>query len=195
MPQVISQQTGTRPHVAGATGARKEIFVRFDRCVGCKSCELACAVEHSKTKTLFGAIGEHPTPKSRLWVEYLQAQQVQPPHTQAEHKVPVVCRHCEDAPCMYACIGGAISRDAEGVVRTDADKCIGCWTCVMVCPYGVIGRHLELGKSYRCDRCPDREAPACVSACQTGALVYRTVEAFSADARQQAAAAILGDRG
>lgn len=168
------------------TGARKEIFVRFERCVGCHSCELACAVEHSKSKSLFGAIGEHPAPKNRLWVEYLQPQ----------HKVPVVCRHCEDAPCMYACISGAISRDAEGVVVTDTDKCIGCWTCVMVCPYGVIGRHLELGKSYRCDRCGDRESPACVSACQTGALVYRTVEGFSAETRRSAAAALLtGERG
>ena len=47
-----------------------------------------------------------------------------------------------------------------GMVITDTDKCIGCWTCVMVCPYGVIGRHLEEHKAYRCDRCPDREIPA-----------------------------------
>ena len=64
---------------------------------------------------------------------------------------------------MHACIVGAISTDDEGVVLTDPDRCIGCWTCVMVCPYGVIGRHAEEKKAYRCDLCPDLETPACVS--------------------------------
>ena len=97
----------------------KEIFVKTDRCVGCLSCKIACAVEHSKSKTLFGAISEHPVPKSRVYVQWVEP----------DGKVPLVCRHCEDAPCMYACISGAISRDENGVVITDTDKCIGCWTC------------------------------------------------------------------
>lgn len=96
---------------------------------------------------------------------------------------------------MYACISGAISRNAEGVVLTDADKCIGCWTCVMVCPYGVIGRHLQTRKAYRCDRCPDREVPACVDACPTAALVYRTVPDFSADVRRHASRELLKGEG
>jgi carbon-monoxide dehydrogenase iron sulfur subunit len=163
----------------------KEIFVKTDRCVGCRSCITACAVEHSAAKTLFGAIAETPRPKSRLFVEWV-AQ---------DHKVPIVCRHCDDAPCMHACISGAIHRDEDGVVRTDADKCIGCWTCVMVCPYGVIGRHLEEHKAYRCDRCPDQEIPACVSACPTGALVYQTVPDYSRVVRQHASREILQAEG
>ncbi len=96
---------------------------------------------------------------------------------------------------MHACISGAISRNKESVVITDSDKCIGCWTCVMVCPYGVIGRHLETHKSYRCDRCPDRETPACVSSCPTKALIYRTVEKFSKDVRKDAASKLLAAKG
>ena len=163
----------------------KEIFVNLDRCLGCHTCENACAIEHSQSKNLFSAISETPLPKRRLYVEWL-AQ---------DHKVPVLCRHCEEAPCMHACISGAISRTTEGVVITDVDKCIGCWTCVMVCPYGVIGRHLETQKAYRCDRCPDLEVPACVSACPTGALIYRTVPEFSSDVRQNAAAEMLAGEG
>jgi carbon-monoxide dehydrogenase iron sulfur subunit len=142
-------------------------------------------VEHSAAKTLFGAVAETPHPKSRLFVEWVAP----------DHKVPIVCRHCDDAPCMHACISGAIHRDEDGVVRTDADKCIGCWTCVMVCPYGVIGRHLEEHKAYRCDRCPDREIPACVSACPTGALVYQTVPDYSGAVRQHASREILQAEG
>ncbi|MFH1242898.1 MAG: 4Fe-4S dicluster domain-containing protein [Pseudomonadota bacterium] len=164
---------------------RREIFVRLDRCVGCHTCELSCAVEHSASKVLFGAIGERPTPKRRIYVEWV------PP----EHKLPILCRHCEDAPCLHACISGAINRTVDGVVLTDIDRCIGCWTCVMVCPYGVIGRHGELQKAYRCDRCPDRERPACVDSCPTKALVYRTVEDFSAEVRQAASRELLAGEG
>jgi carbon-monoxide dehydrogenase iron sulfur subunit len=96
---------------------------------------------------------------------------------------------------MYACIAGAIHRTEDHVVMTNSDKCIGCWTCVMVCPYGVIGRHLEEHKAYRCDRCPDRETPACVEACPTKALVYRSVASFSKDKRQQASTELLAGEG
>lgn len=155
----------------------KEIFVRIERCMGCHSCELACAVEHSKAKSPYSAVSEQPQPKKRIHVEWIGPQ----------GGVPILCRHCEEAPCMHACICGAISRNKEGVVITDSDKCIGCWTCVMVCPYGVIGRHLETHKSYRCDRCVDRKTPACVDACPTHALVYRTVEGFTGEVRKGAA--------
>jgi carbon-monoxide dehydrogenase iron sulfur subunit len=155
---------------------QKEIFVKIDRCVGCRSCTIACAVAHSESNSLFGAISEKPMPKSRVYVEWV------PP----DRKVPLVCRNCDEAPCMSACICGAISRNEQGIPITDRDKCIGCWTCVMVCPYGVIGRHQETHKAYRCDRCPDRDIPACVEACPTKAMVYETVEAYSESMRKHA---------
>lgn len=163
----------------------KEIFVKTDRCTGCKTCELACAVEHSRSKNLYAALGESTLPKRRLFVEWVAP----------EAKVPILCRHCEDAPCMHACIAGAISRNPEGVVLTDGDKCIGCWTCVMVCPYGVIGRNMDERRAYRCDRCPDREMPACVSACPTEALVFDTVDAYSSDIRREASEQQLAGEG
>ena len=82
---------------------------------------------------------------------------------------------------MHACISGAIQRDPDGVVRTDPDKCIG--------------RHLEQHKAYRCDRCPDRDVPACVSACPTGALVYRTVPDYAASVRRHASEELLKAQG
>ena len=163
----------------------KEIFVRMDRCMGCHSCEVACAVEHSASRSLYGAIAETPRPKPRVYVEFA------PP----ANPVPIVCRHCEDAPCMHACIAGAIRRTEQGVVITHGEKCIGCWTCVMVCPYGVIGRQLEEHKAYRCDRCPDRSVPACVEACPTRALVYTGVKEFSRAVRRTASAAMLTGQG
>lgn len=163
----------------------KEIFVNTGRCTACKSCEIACAVAHSRSGNLYGALQEKPSPKRRLYVEWVSPGA----------NVPILCRHCEDAPCMHACISGAISRNKESVVVTDSDKCIGCWTCVMVCPYGVIGRHLETRKAYRCDRCPGRDIPACVGSCPTKALIYRTAESFSRDVRKEAAPELLAGEG
>ena len=128
----------------------KEIFVKTEKCTGCQSCKLACAVAHPQSKNLFAALNETVKPKSRLYVEWL------PGNT----KVPILCRHCEDAPCVNACISGATTRTDDGLVITAADKCIGCWTCVMVCPYGVIGRDADYGKAYRCDRCQNDENQA-----------------------------------
>lgn len=163
----------------------KEIFVRLDRCMGCHSCEMACAVAHSAGQSLYAALSETPKPKPRLYVEWAAP----------DHAVPIVCRHCEEAPCMHACIAGAISRGADGVVATDKDRCIGCWTCVMVCPYGVIGRHLEEHKAYRCDRCPDREIPACVNACPTHALVYQNATDYSRNVRRTVSRELVAGQG
>nr|HID13087.1 4Fe-4S dicluster domain-containing protein [Anaerolineae bacterium] len=159
----------------------KEIFVRLERCLGCKSCELACAVEHSATKHLFAAIAETPRPRQRIYVESGRA-----------HKMPLTCRHCEEAPCIDACITGAMHRDLRGVVTNvgGVQECIGCWMCLMVCPYGVVGRQVETKLALKCDLCPDRETPACVEACPTKALVYTEAEGFSRLVRQEAASTL-----
>lgn len=156
----------------------KEVLVRFDRCLGCRSCEIACAVAHAQDKTLFGAMAQPNPPRKRIFVE--QAQDL---------KVPVTCRHCQDAYCVDACIAGAMHRTPEGVVTNVGreQKCVGCWMCVMVCPYGVIREEPEERRALKCDRqCLDEEGvPACVRACPTKALVYTTVEEFEAEKRRQ----------
>ncbi len=160
----------------------KRIFVRADLCTACKTCELACAVEHSQAKSMFASPLESPRPMNRVFVEASNGS-----------KIPIFCRHCDDAPCVAACISGAMFRDpTSDAVMCDWSRCIGCWTCVMVCPYGVIGRQLELGKAVKCDLCPGRETPACVASCPTKALLYEEVDTFSKDKRLAFAEAVAG---
>ncbi|MDM7939026.1 MAG: 4Fe-4S dicluster domain-containing protein [Methanothrix sp.] len=158
----------------------KEVFVRLDRCMGCKSCEIACAVEHSASKSLFLAVSERPAPVRRVYVEMAEGQ-----------KVPLVCRHCEDAPCVAVCRTGAMSQDPiTGIVDRDEERCVGCWMCAMICPYGVIGRHKEVRIAVKCDRCKNLDVPACVRACPTGTLIYATQGEFVEMMRREAAAKI-----
>lgn len=158
----------------------KELFVRLDRCLGCRSCELACAVEHSRSKNLTAALQERPVPRKRLFVERVEQQ-----------NIPMLCRHCEEAPCAQACGTGALRQDPiTRTVTHDPGRCIGCWMCTMVCPYGVIGRRQEERIALKCDRCPEREIPACVEACPVRALVYAEEENFAKRRRRQAASAV-----
>jgi len=139
----------------------KVIGVRMDRCTGCKTCELYCGAERgSEAKTLLKAVRETPAPQPRVRVEGSQ-----------EASFPLQCRHCFQAPCLDACLTGALSRDEKsGMVLIREDLCIGCWTCTAFCPYGVIYPSPERKIAIKCDRCLYMEMPVCVDVCPTRAL-------------------------
>jgi carbon-monoxide dehydrogenase iron sulfur subunit len=159
------------PHTENAVkktlAPHTKIFCDIRKCVACKTCELACAVEHSKEKTLYAAIREIPSPKKRRRVLASDGK-----------TLSVGCQHCQDAPCVAACMSGALYKDKNGATAQDKEKCVGCWMCVMVCPFGAIERRMEEKVSVKCDLCPDREDFACVAACPTGALFAGTIDEF-----------------
>lgn len=160
------------------------IYVRPERCMGCKTCELACAVQHSKGKTLLSAVTESPPPQKRLFVE-----------TAAGVKMPILCRHCDDAPCLNSCITGCLYKDENGYVRRKKGRCIGCWSCMMVCPFGVITRDTQKHIAVKCDRCHDLDVPACVDACPTKALVLMEIDELPHEVRQKVVLAEAGIAG
>jgi NADP-reducing hydrogenase subunit HndC len=148
----------------------RRLFVRPELCTGCMVCELACAVEHSRSKNLLGALMESPPPHPRLYVE---ADRSSPAGTL---NMPVICYQCDPAPCITACIPQVMHRSSKnGVTNIGGERaCIACSMCVMACPFGVIARApAPDGKfmALKCDLCPDRDVPACIAACPTGALV------------------------
>ena len=151
----------------------KQVMVHPERCVGCIQCMIACATAHSQTRQLLTALMETPLPKSRV-------------HVGAglyNEGFPNRCRHCNPAPCMAACLTGAILRDPErDTVLVNPDKCINCASCAMACPYGVIRFHEDSTAppekivAVKCDNCDQRQAegliPACVEVCKSGALTF-----------------------
>lgn len=147
----------------------KRIWVDGEKCLGCKTCELQCAVERcSVTKTLTAAVKEEPKPTARVGV-----------YGPTGASFPLQCRHCQDATCLKACPSGAMQRDADkGTVVVDQTKCRGCWMCVMSCPFGAVTPSPAYKVAMKCDACVDMEEPACVASCPTGALVYGDEEAY-----------------
>jgi carbon-monoxide dehydrogenase iron sulfur subunit len=165
----------------------KTVFVHPERCVGCKQCEIACAVEHSLSKDLYQAVFETPKPRPRIHVA---------PGIYLNSSFPNKCRHCDPAPCMAVCPTAAISRNTDlDIVLIDGNKCITCAMCAMVCPFDVIRYYqaavLQLDRTValKCDHCVERqqqgEIPACVEVCKVGALDFGDINELvkSASAR------------
>lgn len=151
----------------------KTVFVTPELCIGCRHCEVACAIEHAEKKELFSAVAEEKRSQPRVFVEtgmhYLS--------------FPNRCRHCDPAPCMQVCPTGALVRDnATASVLVKYERCIGCAVCAMACPFGIIRfnavRQLDTDREVnaKCDNCIGRQRagviPACAEACKTGALTF-----------------------
>ena len=141
----------------------KKVFAREELCINCRLCEVYCKTAHSKSKDVLKANKyEEPAPISRVTV-----------YGDREGSVAVNCRHCDDPACVRACITGAMHKDAKtGVVSVDEDKCIGCMTCLAVCPIGCIKTGTY---AVKCDLCQGEDTPACVKNCPNRALVYLEV--------------------
>ncbi len=159
----------------------KAIMINIEKCLACKSCEIACAAAHSVSRVLEEAIAEVPKPQRRVTVE-----------AAGEFAVPLQCRHCDDAPCIAVCPTAAIYREGtDGPVLIEQDRCIGCKFCLVVCPFGVIEVSSDGKAMVKCDLCIERtkagEEPACVEACPTRALKLVDEKELAAGKRQLAA--------
>lgn len=139
----------------------KKIVPDENWCLGCRLCEVHCLTAHSKTRDIVKAHRkENPKPVSRMQVEEGKG-----------FHIAVSCRHCEDAKCIKACITGAMHRTPEGMTAVDKERCIGCLTCVLVCPYGALVRDTdEYHTVSKCDLCIEAGEPACVAHCPNNAL-------------------------
>ncbi len=157
--------------------ARYGMVIDLDLCIGCNACTMACKAEHGTQPGVF-------------WSYVLQKEFGKTPRV-TRLFLPVLCNHCENAPCEEVCPSGATHRNADGLVLVDYDKCIGCKACITACPYDV-RYYIEEEEYYfpatpipygvdelrgyekivqKCSFCADRLAtgldPRCVETCPT----------------------------
>ncbi|MBQ7900466.1 MAG: 4Fe-4S binding protein [Clostridia bacterium] len=138
----------------------KRVYADEKWCLGCHLCEYNCAFANSGIYNMVNALKDK-TIYPRVCIE--QRDKI---------TYAVSCRHCDEPLCVKSCISGALSKQ-NGVVKIDKDKCIGCLTCILVCPYGALSRD-ESGAVQKCELCLENQAgsPACVAGCPNRALVY-----------------------
>jgi anaerobic carbon-monoxide dehydrogenase iron sulfur subunit len=127
--------------------------------MACKSCEIACALQHSASGDINGSLCEDPRPLSRLKIGM------------KDGKLHLTrCLHCKRPKCIEVCQTGAIIKRDDGAVTIDEERCTGCFECVEACPFGAI--QTRDFKAVKCDLCDGAPELSCVTACQCGALIY-----------------------
>lgn len=128
-----------------------------NECVGCDDCVNACRRRHGVAR-------------------------LRRPHHALAITFPEVCQHCELPLCAEGCIaGGMYKNPMTGAVEHYQERCVGCWSCILACPYAAVTRD-ERGRpvSAKCGRCAGYRRPACEAACPSGALRVGTDEELAA---------------
>jgi molybdopterin-containing oxidoreductase family iron-sulfur binding subunit len=170
--------------------ARLGMVIDLKRCIGCNACTLACKQENG-------------TPEGMHYARVVTREVGTYPQTRRTF-LPVLCNHCDDAPCQHVCPTGATYTRPDGIVLVDKDKCIGCRACSVACPY--MNRHFiekkmlehgysadglspyeaikfadfQEGTNNKCTLCSHRIdhglEPACVVTCPTDARIFGDLE-------------------
>lgn len=162
------------------------------KCIGCKACEIACAIAHLKSDIHTASVNETSfLPRVHL----IRAPQV---------TMPIQCRQCEDAPCANVCPVNAITQE-ENCIVVHSERCIGCKTCMIACPFGAMDMALEEelqgvlqvidGDSkmlkqnmvaQKCDLCIGRlGGPACVEICPGEAFLIVSQQVLEDDIKEK----------
>jgi len=159
------------------------MVIDLKRCIGCYGCQLACKAENG-------------TPPGVYFARVLKREEGTYPMASAI-TLPVLCNHCDEAPCVDVCPTGASFKWEDGIVDIDHDLCVGCRSCMVACPY--TNRYFnDQDPSYfpqgptpydsartaqyqqnvvmKCNFCRDRVraggVPACVANCPTIARIF-----------------------
>jgi Fe-S-cluster-containing hydrogenase component 2 len=133
------------------------LHVTPERCIGCRTCELACAFSHPVEGLGIG--------KSR--VSTLDEGN--------DVHIPLLCLQCENAACVQVCPVQALQRNEKtGAIDVNQARCIKCMACVTACPFGNMHADEMRMSVFKCDLC--QGAPKCAMFCPTRTLEYLPIE-------------------
>ena len=144
-------------------------------CNGCYSCQIACKDEHVGND--WTPIAKPQPDTGQFWLKLNEYIRGTVPKVKM-HYIPMLCQHCDKAPCMDACPVGAIYKREDGLVIIDAVKCTGCKACVDACPYGAIYFNEGLNIAQKCTGCAhlldggEWKVPRCADSCPTEAIKF-----------------------
>jgi molybdopterin-containing oxidoreductase family iron-sulfur binding subunit len=197
LPQPIDKL----PQESPLTARRWAMVIDLKKCEdheNIKDCAAACHKVHN--------VPDFGNPKDEIkwiWEEdfhhAFHEQEQEHLDESLEHtRVPVLCNHCDNPPCVRVCPTQATwKREEDGIVMMDWHRCIGCRYCIVGCPYGSRSFNWRDPRPFieeiqndfptrtrgvveKCTFCEERLAkgqlPACVEASKNDALVFGDLE-------------------
>ena len=120
--------------------AKWNMIVDVARCDNCRVCFLSVKDEHAGNE--FPGYAASQPAQGHNWLDLVRKERGSYPLVEA-HFMPVMCNHCDDAPCMKAAKDGAVRKREDGIVIIDPEKARGQKQIVDACPYGAVSWNEE----------------------------------------------------
>lgn len=170
-----------------STVEMKAVLIDTTRCMGCQSCEYACAEAN-----------DLPEPEDYPEVDVNRATTTEQltvvngyDTSEGEIYVKKQCFHCNQPACDAACLTKAMHKTDDGPVIWREEKCMGCRYCMVSCPFEVPKFEYDspVPSIRKCTMCYDRqqegEIPACVENCPNEAIAFGTRRELLTEARRR----------
>jgi Fe-S-cluster-containing dehydrogenase component len=148
------------------------LIVDVAKCTNCNLCTLANQDEHVGNE--FEGYSAPMPRHDHRWIEIRGHERGDGPLMDVAY-LPVMCQHCDDAPCIEAAENRAVTKRSDGIVLIDPVKAKGQRAIAEACPYGAIhwNEELDLPQHWFFDAHlldSGWTEPRCTQVCATGAL-------------------------
>jgi Fe-S-cluster-containing dehydrogenase component len=173
-------------------GEQYAVLVDLTKCIGCRSCEKACAEANHLPTPPDDPVGSDIPVTPRRQTSDSQRTVVNRYQTASgDVFVKSQCMHCVQPACAAACLTRALYKTPKGPVVWRENKCMGCRYCMVSCPFDMpkFEYHSANPKIQKCQLCFEKVAaggkPACVENCGGDALTFGTRAELLETARQR----------
>lgn len=155
----------------------KVLVIDVAKCNGCYCCQVSCKDEHVDND--WSPYAKPQPDTGHFWLKINEMERGTIPKVKVTY-TPLLCMHCDNAPCIPACPIKAITKRDDGIVLIDPAKCNGCKACINACPYNAIYFNNELNIAQKCTMCahildgtdPLVKVPRCVEVCPHSAIMF-----------------------
>ena len=125
-PGTVQNPAGEEPHQWG-------MVIDIDRCTGCQACVIACQSENNIPINDERSFVQH---RAKEWIRIERYWEGTFPNVKARF-LPVLCQHCQNAPCEPVCPVYAIYHSSDGLNVQVYNRCVGTRYCGNNCQWNV----------------------------------------------------------